>query len=104
MKVTIAFWKFGDILPEGYLGPHQTSLRFFASIFHDGGPYYIETRKSIDWFLFDRDLHDERVKQLFLLKQLLNIFAQKLHQRWFYRMLATPPLKNTQCIKCHSFT
>ena len=35
---------------------------------HDGGPYHIETSplisegKSVDWFLYDRDLRHERVK------------------------------------------
>ena len=40
-------------------------------LFHDGSPYHIETSpliwsidllsKSIDWFLYDRDLRHERV-------------------------------------------
>ena len=37
--------------------------------FHDESPYYIERNqsidlqgKSMDWFLYDRDLHHERVK------------------------------------------
>ena len=40
-------------------------------VFHDGGPDY-NTNQSIDlqsnsmeWFLYDRDLHHERVKVLY---------------------------------------
>ena len=41
-----------------------------VGLFHDGGPYHIETWhqsidlqiKSMDWILYDRDLRHERVK------------------------------------------
>ena len=42
-------------------------------LFHDGSPYYIETNqsidlqsKSMDWFLYDRDLRHERVNALYM--------------------------------------
>ena len=34
----------------------------FLQLFYDGGPCHIET-KSIDWFLFDRNLCHERVNK-----------------------------------------
>ena len=40
-------------------------------LFHDGGPYHMETSpdlqsKSMDWFLYDRDLRRERANALLL--------------------------------------
>ena len=32
----------------------------FKALFHDGGSYQ---SKSMDWFLYDRDLRHERVKE-----------------------------------------
>ena len=51
-------------------------------LFHDGGPYHIETSplKSMGWFLYDRDLCHERVKQ-----HLSNIWSsihEKVKQHW----------------------
>ena len=34
-------------------------------IFHGGGPYHIETSKSMDSFLYDRIVRLERVKNFF---------------------------------------
>ena len=36
----------------------------FTLLFYDGRPYHMEN-KSIDWFLYHRDLRHERVKILF---------------------------------------
>ena len=40
------------------------------SLVHDGCPYHIETEsilcKSMDWFLYDRDLRHERVNDWIL--------------------------------------
>ena len=39
-------------------------------VFHDGGPHHIETRsfillcKSMDWFLYDKGLRQERVNNI----------------------------------------
>ena len=45
--------------------------------FHDGVPYHVETsigflHKSIDWFLYDRDLRNERVSLLILVLQVMS--------------------------------
>ena len=38
-------------------------FRKFRYLFHDGGPYHLETSPLIysDWFLYDRDFRHERV-------------------------------------------
>ena len=38
--------------------------------FHDGGPYL--QNKSMDWFLYDRDLRHERVKYIAYFQENLN--------------------------------
>ena len=47
----------------------STILANFIKLVDDGGPYHIETSakqivqsKSMDWFLYDRDLRHKRVK------------------------------------------
>ena len=69
-----------DLLLERNGTPRITFRSGAFSLFHDGGRYHIEasplicsanqwtgfytiTAKSMDWFLYDNDLHHERVKQ-----------------------------------------
>ena len=54
-------------------------MKFFPGIFQrlclfvDGGTYHKETSPLI-WFLYDRDLHHERVKETHFLKHLTGRF------------------------------
>ena len=50
---------------------HCKCKKVHNKVFHGRGPYYIETSpliccKSMDWFLYDRDLLRERVKYIFM--------------------------------------
>ena len=60
-------------------------------LFHDGGPYHIETAplicadllcKSMDWFLYDRDLRHDGVSELNLSIRVIHCsqFYNKTHQ------------------------
>ena len=46
-------------------------LQYMHYVFHDGGPDHNTNQSidlqtnSMDWFLYDRDLHHERVKVLY---------------------------------------
>ena len=54
--------------PETLTQIKNTFLYNFQ-LFHDGGPYHIETRPLIakqNWFLDDRDLRHERAKTEFV--------------------------------------
>ena len=43
----------------------ETVVTYLQYLTHDGGPYHIETKdvqiKSMDWFLYHKDVRHERV-------------------------------------------
>ena len=48
----------------------KVSVNIIFYLFHDAGPYHIQfinlESKPMDWFLYNRDLHHERVKNTLL--------------------------------------
>ena len=64
-KVSLIVFAKSSII-DVWQGPKYASA-CCALIVYDGGPYHVETSldllcKSMDWFLYDRDLRHERVK------------------------------------------